>query len=55
MKPKPTSPEEIANLKFGQIFSDHMIEIDWTAADGWTKPRICPIHDFQFHPATKVI
>ncbi|VDD91852.1 unnamed protein product [Enterobius vermicularis] len=49
-KPKPSEP-----LKFGQIFSDYMAEVDWTASNGWSKPVICPIHDFKLHPAAKVL
>ena len=50
-KPKPENMEEI---KFGQIFADHMLEVDWTETEGWGHPRICAVHDFQLHPASKV-
>jgi branched-chain amino acid aminotransferase len=47
-------PENASDLKFGQVFSDHMIEVDWTEARGWEQPRICALRNFQFHPAAKV-
>ena len=42
-------------LVFGKEFADHMLEIDWHEGSGWDKPRICPLHDFQMHPASKVL
>jgi len=38
-------------LKFGQTFSDHMLEIDWTNNGGWGEPKISPFRYFNFHPA----
>uniref|UniRef100_A0A0R3S2Q7 Branched-chain-amino-acid aminotransferase n=1 Tax=Elaeophora elaphi TaxID=1147741 RepID=A0A0R3S2Q7_9BILA len=48
-KPKPGS-----KLLFGHRFSDHMLEIEWTAGKGWSRPLICPLHDLVVHPAAKV-
>ena len=42
-------------LQFGSTFTDHMLEIKWSEADGWQKPVISPVHDFVFHPAAKVL
>jgi branched-chain amino acid aminotransferase len=47
-------PQNTSELKFGQVFSDHMIEVDWTEGKGWERPRICALRNFQFHPAAKV-
>ncbi|CAD5114340.1 DgyrCDS3480 [Dimorphilus gyrociliatus] len=52
------NPKEIPNaddLVFGQNFSDHMLEIDWTESEGWTRPKISEIRNFSMHPATKVL
>ncbi|VDD94870.1 unnamed protein product [Enterobius vermicularis] len=42
-------------LKFGQFFSDHMFEVDWSAANGWSKPSINPIHLLDLHPGSKCL
>lgn len=39
---------------FGKDFSDHMLEINWTADGGWEQPRIYPLQRFSLHPATTV-
>uniref|UniRef100_A0A8R1Y148 Branched-chain-amino-acid aminotransferase n=2 Tax=Onchocerca TaxID=6281 RepID=A0A8R1Y148_ONCVO len=49
-RPKPGS-----ELLFGHLFSDHMLEIEWTAEKGWSRPLICPLHDLTMHPAAKVL
>ncbi|EJW81881.1 branched-chain-amino-acid aminotransferase [Wuchereria bancrofti] len=47
-------PEPGSELLFGHQFSDHMLEIEWTAKKGWSRPLICPVHDLVMHPAAKV-
>jgi len=42
-------------VRFGEYFSDHMAEVDWTESEGWGKPKICPLHNLNLHPAAKVI
>uniref|UniRef100_F1LCB0 branched-chain-amino-acid transaminase n=1 Tax=Ascaris suum TaxID=6253 RepID=F1LCB0_ASCSU len=49
-KPKPDDP-----LKFGHNFSDHMFEVDWNVSKGWGQPLISPLHNFDLHPASKVL
>uniref|UniRef100_A0A915C9C7 Branched-chain-amino-acid transaminase n=1 Tax=Parascaris univalens TaxID=6257 RepID=A0A915C9C7_PARUN len=49
-KPKLDSP-----LKFGHNFSDHMFEVDWNVSKGWGQPLISPLHNFDLHPASKVL
>ena len=51
LKPKPAAKD----LIFGQNFTDHMLEIEWTEAEGWGRPLISPFHYFQMHPAAKVL
>ena len=36
--PKQKTPNK--DLKFGRTFTDHMLEIDWTLANGWEAPHI---------------
>lgn len=47
--PKAKLPKE--ELKFGKTFSDHMLEIDWTAKDGWAAPLIRPYGNLSISPA----
>ncbi|KAG1669217.1 Branched-chain-amino-acid aminotransferase, mitochondrial [Nymphon striatum] len=42
------------DLKFGQQFSDHMLQIKWSDSKGWHHPIISPIQNFSIHPAAKV-
>ena len=49
-KPKP-DPQSIA---FGQLFTDHMLEVEWSAK-GWSTPKISPLHNFTLHPSAKVL
>jgi branched-chain amino acid aminotransferase len=37
--------------KFGKIFSDHMLVVDWTAEKGWGAPSIEPYGDLAMSPA----
>lgn len=45
---------DLANLKFGRVFTDHMFVMDYT--DGaWQRPRIMPYADLELSPATLVL
>eukprot|EP00753_Platysulcus_tardus_P006623 PLAT14364.1.p1 GENE.PLAT14364.1~~PLAT14364.1.p1 ORF type:complete len:411 (-),score=163.70 PLAT14364.1:170-1330(-) len=46
---RPKVPLE--QLVFGASFTDHMLDIDWTASAGWGAPRIAPLDDLRIHPA----
>ncbi|GFR94109.1 branched-chain-amino-acid aminotransferase, partial [Elysia marginata] len=52
-KPKPKPSYD--NLPFGANTSDHMLEIDYTPALGWSRPHIRPVQPLQIHPAAKVL
>jgi branched-chain amino acid aminotransferase len=39
---------------FGQVFTDHMITLRWSAADGWHDGRLEPYGPFTLDPATSV-
>lgn len=49
-KPKPDDPDSVA---FGHCFSDHMMEVSWSASSGWGKPQISPVHNLNLHPGAK--
>ncbi|XP_037086748.1 branched-chain-amino-acid aminotransferase, cytosolic-like [Pollicipes pollicipes] len=51
LKPKPP----VSSLVFGKHFTDHMLTIDWSAAEGWARPRITRIQPLPIHPAAKVL
>lgn len=51
-KDKVTLPE---NLGFGQYFTDHMFEMDYTEKLGWHNATIKPLSEIYLHPATSFI
>ena len=50
---KPAAKPANESLKgmFGRYFTDHMLEIDWTADEGWGAPRIAPYGPLALSPA----
>merc|ERR1712230_84216 len=42
------------DLVFGRTFTDHMLSIEWTAAQGWLAPRMTPYQNLSLDPATCV-
>ena len=53
-----TTPKEITpndQLIFGRTFTDHMMSLEWTAAEGWLAPRITPYQNLSLDPATCVL
>lgn len=57
--PEPTAPERIAeilaNPGFGNYFTDHMVQIDWTVEEGWHDARVIPYGPLQLDPASSVL
>lgn len=51
--PKQKTPNK--DLKFGRTFTDHMLEIDWTLANGWEAPHIKPYGDLTISPAASCL
>lgn len=43
------------NLGFGQIFTDHVLEMDYDSKKGWHSPTIKQLGNLQHHPATMFI
>jgi branched-chain amino acid aminotransferase len=57
--PSPRSDEERAEILaapgFGRYFTDHMVRIDWTEADGWGPGRVVPYGPLSLDPATSAL
>lgn len=51
LQPKP----DPSSLVFGKHFSDHMLVINWSEAEGWDKPRIKPFQNLSLHPASSAL
>jgi branched-chain amino acid aminotransferase len=54
---KTTTPKELTppkDLVFGKTFTDHMLTVEWTAADGWHSPQIVPYQNLSLDPSTCV-
>ncbi len=45
----------LANPGFGRYFTDHMVRIDWDAAQGWHDARLVPYGPLELDPATNVL
>lgn len=56
--PEPVDEAErevrLANPGFGQIFTDHMVIIDWNVEQGWHDARVVPYGPLQLDPANAV-
>lgn len=47
---------DVSELKFGQIFTDHMLKIFYhKTLGGWQRPVIIPFENVSLHPAAKVL
>ncbi|KAJ1916235.1 branched-chain-amino-acid transaminase bat2 [Mycoemilia scoparia] len=51
--PKPLIPKE--EITFGKYFTDHMLEMRWSAKGGWKKPEIKPYGPLMLDPASLVL
>jgi branched-chain amino acid aminotransferase len=47
--------EIMAAPGFGKYFTDHMVSITWTSADGWHDARVEPYGPIPLDPATSVL
>ncbi|MBR4943181.1 MAG: branched-chain amino acid aminotransferase [Clostridia bacterium] len=55
---KTTQPRELTaekDLGFGQVFTDHMLVVDWNDQLGWHDARIIPFDKISLHPASTVL
>ena len=48
-------PADESKLGFGQIFTDHMFLMDYSADIGWHNARIVPFGNLSIHPASTVL
>jgi branched-chain amino acid aminotransferase len=48
LKTKP----DVSNLGFGTIFTDHMLNMDYSLDEGWHAPRIEPYGSIEMDPST---
>ncbi len=53
---KRTEPVKLPEkLGFGQLFTDHVFEMDYNPEMGWHNPVIKPLENLSLHPATEFI
>lgn len=52
---RQAKPSDENALGFGQIFTDHMLKIDYHAGQGWHDPRIVPYGPLELDPAALVL
>jgi branched-chain amino acid aminotransferase len=52
--PDAEREEKLQSPGFGQLFTDHMITLRWTAERGWHDGRLEPYGPFTLDPATSV-
>src|SRR5882762_10304907 len=57
--PNPVSAERraamLADPGFGKYMTDHLVRIDWTAADGWSEGAVLPYGPLTLDPASVVL
>lgn len=51
----PKQKPDMDNLGFGNYYTDHMFEMDYTKGIGWHDPRIVPYHPLVMDPASMVL
>eukprot|EP00920_Eleutheroschizon_duboscqi_P019123 GHVT01045310.1.p1 GENE.GHVT01045310.1~~GHVT01045310.1.p1 ORF type:complete len:388 (-),score=-0.16 GHVT01045310.1:134-1297(-) len=50
-----TPMPELESLKFGQFFTDHMLQVDWDQQTGWTAPVIEATKAIALHPSISAL
>ena len=45
----------LADPGFGKHFTDHMVDICWSARGGWHRPRVQPYGPISLDPAAAVL
>jgi branched-chain amino acid aminotransferase len=53
-RPATERDQLLVNPGFCRIFTDHMVTVQWTAADGWHDGQLVPYGPFMLDPATAV-
>ena len=54
-RPDEAREAALANPGFGDVFTDHMISIDWSRDEGWHNAAIVPYGPIQMDPASSVL
>jgi branched-chain amino acid aminotransferase len=59
LREDPVSEEELARMLadpgFGEVFTDHMVDIHWREGVGWHRPRVVPYGPLSLDPAAAVL
>ncbi|WKD58961.1 branched-chain amino acid aminotransferase [Corynebacterium caspium] len=57
LNPTPTAKREeiLLNPAFGQVFTDHMVRIDWTVERGWHDAQVLPFGPIELSPAASAL
>ncbi|WP_129337432.1 branched-chain amino acid aminotransferase [Cellulomonas endophytica] len=53
--PDAVRAEALVAPRFGQVFTDHMARVTWTAGQGWHDHRVDPYGPLAMDPATAVL
>ena len=53
--PAPDREKMLADPGFGRIFTEHMVQIDWSSASGWHDARLKPYAPLQLNPGTSIL
>ena len=53
--PDKRREELLATPGFGDVFTDHMVTMRWSAQEGWDEPQIGPLTPISMHPATMAL
>ncbi len=48
---RKTPPQDLSNVGFGSVFTDHMFTMEWTSEKGWHNAQIKPYQSFSCDPA----
>ncbi|KAG0568519.1 hypothetical protein KC19_6G025400 [Ceratodon purpureus] len=46
---------DATTLKFGAVYTDHMLQVSWKDGLGWTAPSIDPLGPISLHPCAQVL
>src|SRR5690606_10538435 len=57
--PSPRTEDELSTILaapgFGEVFTDHMVDLCWSERGGWHRPRVQPYGPIELDPAAAVL
>ena len=57
--PTPRTEDELSTILaepgFGEVFTDHMVDLCWSERGGWHRPRVQPYGPIELDPAAAVL